>query len=269
MDVAMDGNVQGRTQGIQRSDTEKLLMGGAAEFSQSLKKERNWANRLLLRHVVKHENPIYRIGRLLLGVSLCLFVNRMTRCLDHLTAIFNFYLCVSTDANAIVDIREVLVGGVLGTAVGGLFQAAAIAASGPYAPAPTCTSTPAEVTAFEQFTYNYGWNQMWALSIGVAVTYYALHLARLEGSDYLQVGTAVISILAMVLIDFPYFPLVPLLDPNNMWTPVIMNWVTRALSLACACVVAFVFWAGYLLVTRLVTRWKETRKAKRFLENIE
>ncbi len=53
--VPLDGNVQGRT--LQRSDTEKLL-GGAAEFSQSLKKERAWANRLLLRHVVKHEYPV-------------------------------------------------------------------------------------------------------------------------------------------------------------------------------------------------------------------
>ncbi len=196
-------------------------------------------------------------------------INRLTRCLDHLTAIFNFYLCVSSDANAIVDIREVFIGGMLGTALGGLFQAAAIAASGPYAPNPTCESTPAQVAAFERFSNLYQWNEIWALAIGVALTYYSLHLARLEGSNYLQVGTAVISVLAMVLINFPYFPLVPLLDANNMWTPVIMNWVTRALSLACACVVAVVFWVGFLLWTRINTRWKEARKAQRFLENIE
>jgi hypothetical protein len=202
-------------------------------------------------------------------VTLCLLVNRLTRCLDHLTAIFNFYLCVSSDANAVVDIREVLVGGLIGTALGGLFQAAAIAASGPYAVAPNCNATMAQVTAYNDYSSLYQWNTLWALSLGVTFTYYSLHLARLEGPDFLQVGTAVISILAMVLIDFPYFPLMPLLDPYNMWTPVIMNWVTRLLALGCACVVAITFWGGFLLVVRIKDICKRRRKAARFLEDVE
>jgi hypothetical protein len=42
---------------MQRGDTD-LLLGGASEFSESLKKERAWLNRLLLRHILTHEYPV-------------------------------------------------------------------------------------------------------------------------------------------------------------------------------------------------------------------
>jgi len=260
---------------LHESESMSLLTGGASSVNISLKKERNILHRFALSHILKHEYPLYRLGRLLIGIALILLINMGTRCLDHLTAIFNFYLCVSNDKNAMTDIREVLVGGLLGTLAGGLIQAATIAASGPYAVAGAfCTVNASSVNATEiataalnSYTTLYTWNQVWSLPVGVAVVYYTLHVLRLEGPDFLQVGTAVISVLAIVLIDFPYFPLVHLLDECEMWTPVIQNWVTRALSLGCACFVATIFYFGFLGYTSIVDSCKEKRKQDRFLRS--
>ncbi len=103
--------------------------------------------------------------------------------MDHLTAIFNFYLCVSQDADALIDIKEVALGGAIGTIVGGLFQAAALAAAGPFVAMTNCSSSPAQQIAFQNFATLYQWHSIWAIAIGLSFTYYALHLARMEVSN--------------------------------------------------------------------------------------
>jgi hypothetical protein len=189
--------------GIQ-GDTEALL-GGAASMSHSVSLTRAFLNRFGLKHIVKHDYPFFRIGRLIFGSMLCLLINRMTQSLDHLTAIFNFYLCVSQDANALVDIKEVALGGILGTIVGGLFQAAALAATGPYVGPVDCVATPEQHAAYLAYQALLQWHTIWAVGIGLSLTYYSLHIMRLEGPDYIQVGTAVISVLAMLLIRYHVF----------------------------------------------------------------
>ncbi len=119
------------------------------------------------------------------------------------------------------------------------------------------------------FNDAYQWNSIWALAVGVTLAYYTLHLTQFEGPHFLQVGTAVISVLAMVLISFPYGPMEKVLDANNMWTPVIMNWITRALSLGCACAVACVFYIGLRLLLRFNEIIKETRTTQRFLNSAD
>ncbi len=91
-------------------------------------------------------------------------------------------------------------------------------------------------------------------------------LLLLQGPDFIQVGTAVISVLAMILISFPYVPLISVLNPYSLWTPVIMNWITRFLSLACSCVVSVFFYFVFILVNRIHDAWVARRRNRRFFE---
>jgi hypothetical protein len=69
--------------------------------------------------------------------------------------------------------------------------------------------------------------------------------------------------------SFPYFPLAPLLDPQSMWTPVIMNFVTRFLALACACAVSAIFFFAFVLFKRLADGCTARRRERRFFEGVK
>jgi hypothetical protein len=97
------------------------VQGGASEMAIGAHKEPSWRSRLAMVHLTKvlnfKEYPGYAIMRLLLGCAMCMVVNRGIQCQDNLTSVFNFFLCVNADNTALLEIRQVLIGGTIGTLV--------------------------------------------------------------------------------------------------------------------------------------------------------
>ncbi len=106
----------------------------------------------------------------------------------------------------------------------------------------------------------YQWNAVWGAAVGVAVAFYILSVMHLEGlspffggelplltgphhqgATHLQMGAAISSIIAMVLFDFTFEPLVQQLDfaaHPTLYKQMAMNVVTRILAFATAGLVA-------------------------------
>lgn len=161
----------------------------------------------------------------------------LARSSDYLSTLFNFFLIISanTVSQSLVDVREVLVGGCIGVMVGGAFGILTELASGwPYdcGASPICVVFPSPVYFLHCF---------WSVPLGVSLCYYLVSVFGIQGPDFLQLGLAICTVLGMILVPFRYEPLVEVLAPSNLLTPVVMSAVTRVISLATTAIVALVF----------------------------
>jgi hypothetical protein len=219
--------------------------------------------RLTLTHLQHEEDEEegylgWKVVRLLLGVSCCMLINRGMQCQDNLTSAFNFFLALSLP-HSFWDILEIVVGSSLGTIIGACFALAGSSASG-WPPCTNCTTPNCTIpngtipnitgcTPLDEYMANFFWHTTWTVSVSMALLYYILSAIRIEGpGDHMQMSSALISTIVMTVgIQFSYAPLVPYLSPESIWTPVLMNVVTRLLAVFSAAFVSFVF----LIVTKI------------------
>jgi len=230
---------------------EVMVFGGAAGSAEAVHKEVKFAHRLCLVHVLSQgQYPLFKVFRLLFGVACCMLLNNSYYCQDQMTSVFNFFLCVVADDAALQEIKEVMIGGFLGTLSGAGFATLAGYASGVYIPYGFNATQmgwvgPGPMPTAAEYAASYNWNAIWAVAVGVAVVFYVLSVSHLEGATHLQMGAAISSIIAMVLFDFTFRPLVGPLDyiaHPTLFKQTAMNMVTRFISFATAALVALLFY---------------------------
>lgn len=65
----------------------------------------------------------------------------------------------------------------------------------------------------------------------MSICFYAISVVGLQGPDFVQLGTAAITVLSIVLIPFQYLPVKYYLPFDSIWTPIIMSMITRAIGI--------------------------------------
>lgn len=186
---------------------------------------RRICSRFRLRHVVDRR-PVWHVARIALGAAACMALNRAAQCTDDLSAVFNYFMCVSAfSGSTLLAVRETLVGGAVGAAFGvGAAALTAAASSG------------------EQF-YTMTWHAVWSVPLCMALLYYVLSVLGQQGPDKLQLLSAETSAILLIVAPFPYPPLAKVMQ-NNKWSLVVESLVTRAISLTNGCAVGLIMRAA-------------------------
>ncbi len=190
--------------------------------SRPLPITRRIASRLLLKHVVDNR-PLWHLFRILAGAAAVLAINKAVGCTDDLSAVFNFFLCISAfSGSTLLAVREVLVGGVVGGGFGILFCILTHAAS-------------QDTTGFFQYT----WQTVWTVPLAMVTVYYVLSVLGGTGPDKLQLLSAETSAILLITTPFPYPPIAKF--GMGEWSILVESFVTRAISLTNGCLTALLF----------------------------
>jgi hypothetical protein len=209
-------------------------------MATGVQKHHSIFSRLLLRHVMRRNAPGWSVFRLLFGGALCMIITRVAQSPDYLSTVFNFFKCISqeTPRQAVVEIREVFLGSIIGMVTGIAFAAFTELAS--QWPA-SCVdpSTAAVCSGFPDEAYFL--HALWTVPLGISVVFYIVSLTGWQGPDFLQLGTGLITLITMVCIPFTYPPLRPDVAFSSLWSPIIMSIVVRVISVVTTCAVALLF----------------------------
>lgn len=130
--------------------------------------------------------------------------------------------------------REVIVGSILGSAVGLTFA---------------IINT--EVTGGDAFYAN-TWHSVWTIPLSMTMTYYLLSVFGLRGPDELQLLSAVTSTIVLQAVPFTYEPIEQLFPEKNRtkWVYLLGTLVTQLIAVAVGSSVALL----YKFMTKMVVR---------------
>jgi uncharacterized membrane protein YciS (DUF1049 family) len=199
--------------------------------------------RLLLRHVTD-VRPVWHLFRIFGGAAAVLAINKSVGCTDDLSAVFNFFLCISAfSGSTLLAVREVLVGGLIGSPFGVLFcMLTHVASNAPF--------------------YAYSWQTVWTVPLAMLSVFYFLSVLGATGPDKLQLLSALTSAILLITTPFPYPPIATL--GLGEWSILVESQVTRAISLVNGCTIALVFrliGKCYALVQHKFHEWRKRRNA--------
>jgi uncharacterized membrane protein YciS (DUF1049 family) len=181
---------------------------------------RRLVSRLLLHHIAD-ARPVWHLFRIFAGAAAVMAINKAAGCMDDLSAVFNFFLCVSAfSGSTLLAVREVLVGGLIGSFFGVLF----------------CMLT--HLVSEVPF-YAYTWQTVWTVPLAMFSIFYLLSVLGAMGPDKLQLLSALTSAILLITTPFPYPPIATL--GLGEWSILVESQVTRAISLTNGCAIAVVF----------------------------
>jgi hypothetical protein len=152
--------------------------------------------------------------------------------LDNLSAVFTYFLCVASSyLQSLLSVRDVFLGSVVGTLIGG---------------GASLICNMLSMTGSGVSANLYQWHAIWLTALSSVFAFYLCNVCKWSTSAHL--ASSEISLLVLVLVPFPYPHLVPILPAKTFWAPVVMSLVTRCLALANGAIVA-------VAITFVISRW--------------